>query len=347
MNEIIKSTKIYLITYIKAFSIIAVIFTHCIFTNSQRYHVIFPFVINMAVPFFMIITAFNYSNSYENNNINNLVQMYNIKYIIRRFNRLFIPFLIIAVIEYLFIMPKIGYDHKFMTFIINGAFGPGSYYFPVMVQLIILFPLIFMLIKKSKKNGVILIFTFNFLFEFLSAIFNIDVNLYRLLFFRYLMYIGLGVYGFLNKGKVKDSTLKYAFIIGVFYIILSTYCPQNIFYPFVYWKGTSMMCAFYVFAIFMWCYKYYKNFKFERKIHNILETIGDASWHIFLIQMVFFVIINTPIFKMNINYKYNLLFDIILKVLICTILGVIYYKIESYLHKNINFFKKVLKLVIF
>lgn len=289
----------------------------------------FPFIINMAVPFFMIITAFNYCISYERNNISKLTQMYNVHYIEKKFNRLFLPFIVVALIEYFFIIPTTGYNHKFTTFIINGGYGPGSYYFPVMIQLMILFPLLYTLIKKFKEQGLILIFLINFLFEFFFAVFSIEVSLYRLLFFRYLLFIGLGIYGFLVKDKLKNSTLKYSFLIGLFYIILSTYCIHNIFYPFIYWKNTSMLSVFYVFAIFMYCFTHHKNFVFKNKIHNILETIGNASWHIFLIQMIFFVIQTTAIFRMDISHKYNLLLDIILKVVICCTIGVLYYLLEK------------------
>ena len=68
-NKINNNNRLFLIDYIKAFAIIAVIITHFNFSSVWKYNVIFPFIINIAVPMFMMISGYNYANSFLKNNL--------------------------------------------------------------------------------------------------------------------------------------------------------------------------------------------------------------------------------------------------------------------------------------
>lgn len=332
--------KYQFITYIKAFCILMVIITHCQFTGAQRLHVLFPFLIGTAVPFFMIISAFNYSNSYFKNNIEDIKTMYNYKLILKRINRLFVPFIIIALLQWLFIVPMTNYSHHFSTFIINGGMGPGSYYFPVMFQIILLFPTIYLLVIKYKEKGVLYISLFNLLFELICALTHMSNSSYRLFSFRYLMILAIGVYAFQNKDKISTSVLKACFLFGIIYLSLSTYCDKNIFYPLINWKSTSMLTSFYIFPLFIWIYQYSKQKSFlnNTKINNLITNIGDASWHIFLVQATYYSLLHRPILSGEIGQLVNIFINII----ICITGGLLYYYIITKLSEKISLYKNLL-----
>lgn len=322
-------TRYSFITYIKALCIMAVIFTHYNFTSFQRMHVIFPFLIETAVPFFMVISGFNYTNSYLRRGITTLSQMYNIKELLKRIERLVVIFIPFVLFQWFYIAPIKHYKHSFLHLFINGGFGPGSYYFPVMLQLIVLFPLIYMLIKKQGTKGLVFIFIVNFIFELIMALTDISNSTYRILFFRYLMFVGFGVWGFINKDTIKDNILNLSLITGIVYLAISTYTNSSYVYPFVHWTITSMFVSFYVFALFMYAYKHFKDKQISNTfLHNALTAIGNASWHIFLVQSTFFALYKKPLFILNHNIM-TIILNISFDIAICIILGVIIYFIEK------------------
>lgn len=343
-NNTVKN-KYPFITYLKAFAIIAIIVTHCKFTASQRYHVIFPFLIETAVPFFIVISGFNYSGSYVRHNVCSFTKMYDLNLLFKRVFRLGLPFTIIAVLQYLFIMPYYEkYHHKFSTFWINGAWGPGSYYFPMMMQLLALFPLIYWTVKKFKEKGVLTIFLLNFLFEFIAAASNMSGAAYRLFFFRFMIFAALGAYVVLYKDRIKDKFLNMSLMIGIVCISLTIYCKQEVFWPLINWKGTNMLSCFYVFPLFVYFYDYLKDGNFSNKIiDKTLTVIGNASWHIFLIQATYFSIINAPKFRTS-AYSNSPFFEAIpLAWGICICLGILFYYIEKFILDSIIKFKNKTK----
>lgn len=60
------------IDVIKGIAIIIILITHYEWTPEQRKLFVFPFIINMAIPVFMIITGYVYSLSLEKQKIKHL-----------------------------------------------------------------------------------------------------------------------------------------------------------------------------------------------------------------------------------------------------------------------------------
>lgn len=86
-----------------------------------------------------------------------------------------------------------------LKYIIKGGYGPGGYYTIVMLQIIMLFPFIYSVIKKFKY-GFVVIILFNIILEFIwstlfltNSVFELySKGIYRLLAFRYLGFIAVG-----------------------------------------------------------------------------------------------------------------------------------------------------------
>lgn len=322
-----KNKKIYqIMDILKAFAILFVIITHTNFMNIYRRNIFCMFFINMAVPMFMLVTGFNYSNSLENTKISEVKNI-----IIKRIKRLTIPFLIILCIEWIFNIGNIK-SHHFLTAFINGGVGPGSYYYPVMLQIIVLYPIIYWTLRKYNKYGLIGICGLQFLFELICAIVNIDLYVYRILALRYLSPIALGTWLVVKKEKISENQLLLMEIIGINFITILI-CSNNTidYYPFVYWSKTSLLTYLYIFPIFAYLYYRFKDDEIKNKFINGFTYIGKSSWHIFLIQMLYFAIINS-------EYKNTVSFWIIpISIFVCVILGVLFYKFEKLLKKFLNF----------
>ena len=137
-----------LIDAIKAVSIFFIIFTHYSFDIKQRALMFFPFWVDQAVPIFMIISGYLYASSFSKMEV-----LYTTKNIVRNLVRFIFPFIFIYLIYvYLF---SWGWNAVILFF--KGGVGPGSYYFPVMLQFVFIYPLIFWVVKKYSLWGVFFI----------------------------------------------------------------------------------------------------------------------------------------------------------------------------------------------
>ena len=143
-----KEERNHTIDVLKGVCIIFVIITHCNFSDSQRLWLLFPFWIDMAVPIFMFVSGYLWALSYKKHKLNDLKSCYNRELIIKKLFRFILPFLIAFFVEetLLIIYNKSFGIKNFLLDFICGGVGPGSYYTPLMIQLILLFPLIYIYI---------------------------------------------------------------------------------------------------------------------------------------------------------------------------------------------------------
>ena len=191
-------------------------------TNAERVKYFFPFWIDMAVPVFMIISGYTYAESYRKNNIVCISEAYKPEFLINKIIRYTCPFVIAYVLEifiHIFLKDAISIKSILATFLVGGE-GPGSYYYPIMIQFIFVYPVIYFIIKKFKYNGVILCGILNFIYELLKSAYGVSLSTYRLLIFRYVLIIAVGCYTTMEKKhlSVKKSVLYT--ICGMSFLIL-------------------------------------------------------------------------------------------------------------------------------
>ena len=333
MEELNKNNNIAFLNYLKAFAIICVIIHHFSFTRSQFTNPIFLYLVYMAVPVFMFVTGFVYTKSYLRNNITKLKNLYNIKLILKRFLRICVPFILIFIIEYYFNMNGLhNSNNLFLDFIQGGAaVGKGSYYFPVILQIIIFFPLIYFIIKKFNYKGFILLFLLEFLYSFYCYYHSVCVRDYRLQAFRYITLLASGCWLALNSDiKINRKYLILSLMAGVLYIYLAGYINYPIPYGYPYWKSVSgIFITMYIFPILYYLYKKYSNVEVTNILGKTIDFVGKSSWHIYLVQMVYYISVEKYMTKLNF-YPH-----IFLNILICIFAGVLFYYAE----------RKILKLI--
>ena len=111
-----------------------------------------------------------------------------------------VPFFITYVIEvvYLFLVGRLSVSFEDIWSIVlsffNGGKGQGSYYFPIMIQFVFIFPVIYFVIRKYDLTGLVYCFFANAVFEILKTAYGMSAVEYRLLVFRYLFIIAAGCY---------------------------------------------------------------------------------------------------------------------------------------------------------
>ena len=322
-NDLILNKQLPLINYLKALAIVCVILIH----SKVRIFIISPYLINLAVPLFIFIMGFNYSNSFIRKGYNKISELYNTKELIKKFLKFSIPYFIctfcLSVSDNLF-------------FLIDKSNENGRYFFVLIVQLLFIIPLLFYYIKKNLKKSLIILFFLYIFYEIFCTILITDYDLffilksYKFMVLRYILLVGFGIAFSLDKDFFKSKFVNIlSFLFGIICIFILHYLQPNM-YPFFMkhnlWNATESLSVFYIFPVIR--FLYFKNIKFKGIFHTVLTLIGNASWYIFLVQMVYFGMF--PCYKIN-----GLSFSkIILNIFICVVLGVLFYNaVEFVTHK--------------
>ncbi len=326
------------IDVLKGICILIVIIEHAKWQISVWRKALFPFWDRIAIPCFMIISGFVNTRSIENMTFS---EAYKSENIIRKLKRYLIPYTVAFAIEAIaycaiglpFIKQFIdryyvlNHDVSEYTSFSNllkayfsGGLGPGNYYTPVLIQLVLLFPVLVFFIKKTKYYGLLLSFVFCFVFEIVQYLFQIPNSIYRLLIFRHMLTICFGIYYSLGYYKKNRKLNFLSLLIGFTYIILHSYFRWTPFFFNRSWADVSFMsCLFYIPIVAYFLSK-------EEITCKPLETIGKASYHIYLTQMVYYNFINKELAMKLIP---NQIIWCAASVVICLLFGVLFYRLEK------------------
>lgn len=313
---------------LKGLCILFIIATHNEFAPEERAMLGFPFWIDMAVPIFMIISGYVNAMSYERKGIKALSEMYSLEDTLGKLVRFTVPFAMAFVFEvvlYLFFMlMPIGFKHDLQLFE-TGGFGPGNYYFPIMIQFVFLFPLLYKLIKRYDFRGLVITFFATYIFELTKIAFDMSVNNYCYNVLRYMPMIALGIYAAVSPKTIRPWVHVASCAIGIAYTVYTYYLGHEL-YPFNYWSTTCFVaCMFIMPLIYLWLK--HVEFRFPP-----LELLGKASYNIFLAQMVFYFGA-VPLWYNHMGGKAGRLIG---AYIICLVGGVIFYFIEQPITKAVR-----------
>ena len=316
--------RIYMIDYLKALAIIMVIVTH--YDWADKIKPGFLYFINMAVPIFMIITGYNFAMSGKRRAEGKIANMYRKDAIIPKLIRFTTPFIFIYILEIIFKVAWKGNEYSVLELIgrfFQGGWGPGSYYFPILLQLIFVFPLVFYAVNRWKTWGVVMVAGVNFAYEVILHLCGMPWGVYRCLMFRYLLLLAFGCWMALYDVKIKNWLLLIMMVIGGGFLWVVYYTPYE---PVIltYWTRTCMVVALYIFPIVYWLLTKGKEWELPGWFGRGISLIGQASYHIFLVQMVFFHFDFCDYFLPMPGKT-----EIAVHVVLCCIIGYAYYVVEG------------------
>lgn len=304
----------------KGIAIILVIFTHYSWSEEDRLRLFFPFWVDMAVPVFMIITGYVVSMSIIRRG-GSLFSFYKPTVIISKWLRFIIPYIPAWILTVFARVLGIG-----GYFSLNGVLidfflgdGPGSYYFLVMLQIVLFMPIIVWIIRVKPEGGLLLCFLINTLFEVLKSWINMDPALYRLCSLRYIFLLSYGCYLYFYKRSRRKMMLSFGIgILGIGYIYIFNYTGIE---PIItsLWTTTSIFAVLILVPIMM--------LLIDINVWKciLLEELGKASYNIFLVQMVYYLIIN----RLGLVFVPFPLLQILVNILVCCLIGVLFYKLEN------------------
>ena len=186
--------------------------------------------------------------------------------------------------------------------------------------------------QNYHHYGLLVCFIANIIYELFATYLPIDPNTYRLELYRYTFLIAFGCYVGLNGVLNKFVSVALA-VLGVFFTYLICYRGNNLFLQ-EGWAGTSLLPSLMIFPIFYWVRKLQLRCK-------PLELIGKASYHIFLVQMVYFQFssIIYPMMKRR-------ALQTPVSIVVCILVGIAFYCIEKPITKLVvRAYRKMISLI--
>lgn len=305
------------IDVLKGISIIMVLITHYAWNDTQRLNPLFPFLIEMAVPIFMILSGYVGALSFHIHHIDSFSDAYETRELLRKVLRYTIPFIIIVLSQLL--DPNVVTDAQDLLerlrWFLNGTVGQGSYYYPILIQMIFIFPIIYFVIESKGKNGLGICLAANAAYELLKWSYGMNDECYRLLVFRYIFVIAAGIYAYQYDMEILESVIL--IVIGCVFIALTAY---GIYTPRIItsWTGTSFVAVMWIVPITIYLIR-----KVDLHV-KLIEILGRASYNIFLVQMVYYRSYRSKLIPLIKQWQIELWVSVV----ICIVAGIMFYKIE-------------------
>lgn len=311
---------------LKGICICMVIFTHMNWSSEDRANMLFPWWIDMAVPVFIIISGITFTISFERQGLQKLEDAYCAKSLLKKVSRFTIPFLIAYAIEIMWdhISPNDVIEYDIIPTLVRGGLGPGSYYYPIMMQFILLAPVVYFIVKRKRAKGVFLCLIINLIYEFLHVMYGMPTECYRLIVVRYTFLIAVGCYLSLNLSLHKGAMLA-MFGVGALFLCMTCYWgykPKIL----IDWTRTCFLSSMYIVPVVAIAIR-----KCEFRCRP-LELLGKASYNIFLTQMVYFYAMSKFVYRLVENKWLQLAISMI----VCITGGILFYYVETPITKWIN-----------
>ena len=335
MNEF----KHYLqIDILKALAIISIIVLHTIPSNMVK-HPMSIFIIYQAVPIFFILMAINASMSFKRHKYDVLTSVYP-DYLKGRFERVIYPLIILWILSLIMgiLLSKDVY-FGIMTFVgYLPLSGPGNYFISILIQFVLIFPILYKLYKYNPKYLLITGFILNFVFEILStqiSFLSDNSYWYRACILRYLFLIILGMWLVDNfesanlKSLIKKKNVLTGLIVSIVYITGVSIFSWKFPYFQSSWQPQTILSFFYPLIICAIGIRYLPSV--PNNIWNCIGLIGKASYHIFLIQILFFVSgLQLIFYDLSLQNTFNsvTLLVVTVNITILIILGLLFYYMD-------------------
>ena len=237
------------------------------------------FHIWQAVLVFVLLLGMNWGSSY-------LRAMDLSTFFMSKVKRLGVPLIIFTLISLCF-PDKLHFDWALL--IGTPAFrGFGSYFIAFIFQFLLVIPMMISVYKKTKPIVFLgIFFMLNLIIELASPyIFDTLPTIYYSSFsLRYLFIVALGIYFIeYRKGFLKKRIHQIGFLISILYLIIWGHKPFYLPCFIEVWEWQHLF-VFYYTGMIVFLFLNTLSEKFNQKS---LLIIGQASFHIFLLQILFF-----------------------------------------------------------
>lgn len=313
------------VDFIKGIAAISVIFLHTL-PMSVLKGSFAVFHIWQAVPLFIFISFYLGFRNLEKKE-----DVFKGYYSKERFKKIFfkiwLPLLLLAILEALFFL-VIGNKDRAIGSLLCYDNGPGSYYVWCYMQIWLLMPAIYLLIKRTgivAGGGILLILgvLLDFLWERYVGL-KPGFTCFR--------YIFLSVPAEMCLRGIKGyKSLIPLVIFSMTYLVLMLYSKVPLYADPVLpdgWEAQTSLGYFYTLGLFLLLSMLYTKLK-SSKIKQYITHLGTISWEVFIIQMVLIGsgVLNAVSLKLFDSVYLQLTFSVIVALSISLLFAEIYKKI--------------------
>lgn len=329
------------IDVIKGLAIIMIILTHVsTIPMDLKLRIAYPYTILPAVPIFLICSGFLYLRSELGKRCKNeeaggtgniILSWYGSSNFMRRINRLLYAYLVqwVVLMGTLFIFRgKLLPAPDALIMFLQGGRGPGAYYVLIMFQFMVVFPFLAYAFEKSPFGTSLGCFFFMFLWELVVSECKISGAVYHILIFRVIPHIIMGMLLYRYYEKVcKTAVPAVCMLIGAIYLAAIYYFgyKQQLLARDV---TQGPIAALYSFGIVWYTLKLEPFWENHKKMLSPVCLLGKASWHIFLVQMVYYYFARRVKFEQSFH---SLGIAIVVDLLITITVGCLFYSLEKML----------------
>lgn len=283
----------YIVDMLKGAAAICVILSHVQLTEAQRRILLAPFWMWMAVPVFMVLSGFNFAASLEKMQQRS-EEWFERPFFMRKLTRFLYPFFIAEVVEVCWMLHLKVPLQSIMHSVLSGGCGPGGYYNSMLFQLLIIFPLLYAAMQHRQQMlwGFILL---NLGYELICSLLKVSDAFYRLCIFRYIGALAVGIALWqhrdmlMEKSRENRSLLpEMMTLIGILFLYATCYGGyQRVL--FLKWHNTSLYSIPLALGIICLALRRETHMSsFVLKLSAPLRYLGQASYHVFLVQMIYF-----------------------------------------------------------
>jgi len=275
------------------------------------------------VTIFILLSAYFMGKSFlkSSGSVGKWYKMDNIIPRILRFYIPFVPIFILCIIYKIFILKYEYTAPEVIARFVLGGFKPGSYYVPILAQMVLIFPIVFVPVFKYRTKAVAIAVLFTFVYDYLTAKLGFSDVAYKFIVFRFVAHIALGAYASVTDFKISNKSGLAMFCVGFVYACL---CVYSGFYKppiFFQWQETSFITAFYLYPVICFVMNKYRDSSYsDSRISSCIKAFAGATYHIFLVQLMFYTTFG---FALN-DYIANYIINIPLNLTLTVIPGIVY-----------------------
>lgn len=319
------------IDVMKGLAIVSVIILHSL-TRKTLEHSLAVFHIWQAVPVFLVLMGLNLGLSLKPTPIS---EIYTKSYFSKKATRILIPFGMVFLVSLLLGLlwkPLFNRDVlEFNEFTLVGLLpvsGKGNYFITLILQSILVLPLIAFGFKRRPVLTTVVLIVLEVLFLLLSKYFNFfdkETYLYSAALLRYFTAIAFGLW--------MAKAIKYTFnwrvalaflvtgILGAVYLYYSTAGKLDIAQIYDNWETQNVLSFGYA-GLLVYASMYTLPSSSDNPVLKFFASLGQASYHIFLVQVLYFGLMT--------KHSY-----IHLNLIVCLVLGYLFYLSEAALSKKV------------
>lgn len=288
------SRRVVQIDMLKGLATLAVVVTHtyaaaALVDNWAVFHVW------QAVPIFLVILGVTSSMSFQRSANHDLRRLLDSRYLIRRGVRILAPFAFVWILAAIAGRARGSFSVGLQSALLRLPYGgPGNYFVPLVVAFLLLAPIAYVAYRRWPIATLVAAFALDLAFELAAPHIGLFARvpfLYSIAFPRYLAAFALGLFLADSRPspRVRWGVLGVGAAASLVYLAignLGLWSP-----PFVPdWRTQNLLAVFYPALLVALGIRWLPSTS-RRALPDALARVGRASYHIFLMQMLYFTLL--------------------------------------------------------